>query len=368
MKRVIILIVLALAAWWAWGKFFSADKVSGPKSAAVNVSVATAARQDVPLNVSLAGNVIAYETVAVKSRLDSQIIEVKFADGDAVQQGQVLFVLDDRTLRAQLKELEAGVNKERAQMENFRVQYERARALFEKKIVAQAQLDTAKAAYNAQLASVNATQAGLENTRVLLSYTTITAPISGRAGTINVTRGNNVKANDTQPLVTINRVSPIRVQFAIPERYYAQVKAAMAHEIAVRATQEKAEPTNGTLEYIDNTIDPSTGTFTARAIFTNEKETLWPGMFVNVSVELGRETGVITVPSLALQGDEGQRFVFKVVDGKAVKTPVETSQANGEVAIITQGVSEGDTVIIDGLLRITDGSAVTVGAPKPPAQ
>ena len=357
---------LAIVAWWGIGKFYGSNDAKGNnKIPAVKISAAPTTRKDVPLTVSLAGNVIAYETVSIKSRLDSIVTDVKFNDGDNVQQGQVLFLLDDRALKAQLGQLEASVNKEKAQLENVRLQYERAKKLIETKSVSQSRVDDSKAAYDSQLAVVKAAQASQENTRVQLTYTTITAPISGRAGTINVTRGNNVKANDTQALVTINQVSPIRAQFAIPERYYEQVKAAMANGIPVRASrQDSAEATQGTLEYIDNTIDPTTGAFTARATFTNEKEALWPGMFVTVTIELGQENGVLTIPSVAVQGDEKSHFVFKVVDGKAVKTPVEITRNTGEVAIVSKGLNENDTVITDGLLRVSDGAAVEIGAPS----
>ncbi|NBX03825.1 MAG: efflux RND transporter periplasmic adaptor subunit, partial [Alphaproteobacteria bacterium] len=303
--------------------------------------------------------------VNIKSRVDSQIVDVLFHDGDNVKQGQTLFKLDDRALLAQMKQLEANVQKEKAQLENDRLQYQRSQKLIATKAVSQSQLDTTKAAYESQTANVSATQASLDNTRVLLSYTAITAPISGRAGTINVTRGNNVKANDAQALVTINRVQPIRVQFAIPERYYAAVKAQMATGSAtVEARREDVkDAATGKLEYIDNTIDPNTGAFAARAVFENADEALWPGMFVQVALNLGAEKAALTIPSVALQGDENAHFVFKVdAAKKAVKTPVTLSATHGTTAIISDGLAEGDAVIVDGLLKVTDGATVATGA------
>ena len=358
MKRIIVIIIAIFAAGWGISKFLN-DTKSNNTSPAVKVTIAEVIRRDVPVSISLSGNVIAYETVAIKSRIDSQITEVKFHDGDIVTEGQVLFILDDRSIKAQIKQLEASLEKEKAQLENVRLQYERAKKLIASKFIAQSQLDEAKAAYNSQLATVNAAQANLDNTSVLLSYSTITAPISGRAGTINVTQGNNVKANDTQALVTINRVSPIRVQFTIPERYYEKVKIAMAEDVPVVASRpENPETAQGKLEYIDNTIDPATGSFVARAIFTNEKETLWPGMFATINLELGKEIGKITIPTVAVQGDEGNHFVFKVKDNKAVKSPVDISINTDGITVITKGLEEGENVVIDGLLRITDGAAV----------
>ena len=360
MRWIIGLVVAALLGWWGYGAFFSNDNVKKTNAPTVKISEAIAKRQDVPIAVSVPGNVVAYETVSIKSRIDSQIVAVKFHDGDAVQAGQILFLLDDRALRAQLKQLEASVQKEKAQLVNTRLQYERAQKLVETQSVSQAALDNSQAAYRSQQAVVNSIEASLENTRVQLSYCTITAPISGRAGTINVTLGNSVKANDTQAFVTINRISPIRVQFAIPERYYEQVKQAMAKSVPVHALRPNAENTLGTLEYINNTIDTTTGAFLARAIFPNEKESLWPGMFVTASVELGNDHNALTIPAVAVQGDEGRHFVFKVVNNKAIKTPVDVMRNANDVAIIGKGLKEGDVVITDGLLRATDGSAVEV--------
>lgn len=362
MKWIIGLAAAVIIGWWGIGKFSGDSKKDAMPP--IKVSAVAATRNDVPVSVSLSGNVIAYETVAIKSRIDSQIVEVKFHDGDAVAKGQVLFALDDRSLKAQISQLEANLQKEKAQLENTRLQYARAKNLIAGKFIAQAQLDDARSAYNAQLALVNSARASLDNTVIMLSYLTIESPINGRAGTINVTQGNNVKANDTQPLVTINQVSPIRVQFAIPERYYERVKASMEQSVPVTVSrQDAAETSQGKLEYIDNTIDPTTGSFIARAIFSNEKEILWPGMFVNVALSLGEEKGKVTIPLVAVQGDDNNHFVFRDVDNKAVKTPVDIS-TSGDTAIVNKGLSEGEKVLIDGLLRISDGAAIEITEPK----
>ena len=344
MRYVIGLVIIALLAWWGFGKFYGSNNapVAAPS---VKVSAAQAVQKDVPISLALVGNVIAYETVIIKSRIDSQIVEVKFHDGDFVKKGQVLFVLDDRTLKAQ-------VAQEQAKATDTKLQYERARKLVAGKFVAQAQVDDARAAYETELAN-------LKNNQVLLQFATITAPISGRAGTINITQGNNVKTNDVA-LVTINQVSPIRGEFHIPERYYEQVRA--GKDIVVTATsRDVAGDTKGKLEYIDNQIDQNTGSFTARAVFPNEKEALWPGMFANLSMDLGTEKSALTIPAVAILGDEGKHFVFKIVDNKAVKTSVDV-RIIGDDALISKGLADGDTVITDGLLRVTDGATIETTA------
>jgi multidrug efflux system membrane fusion protein len=359
------IILISLLACTVYGiSYYMEDAVAeAPKAPpAPSVAIAPATRSNVTQTIEVVGNVIAYETVAIKSRLDSQIVDVLFQDGQNVTQGQVLFKLDDRSLQAQIKQLEADVKKARAQLENARLQYSRAQKLIGTKAVSQSFLDDAKATYEAQSATVSATQASLDNTRVLLSYTSITAPISGRAGTINVTRGNNVKANDTQPLVTINRVQPIRVQFSLAERYYSAIKQQMAGgALKVDAVRDNgALKVTGELEYIDNAIDTSTGTFAARAIFSNSDESLWPGMFVNVRVALGDDKNVLTIPAVALQGDQDKHFVFVYDDAskKAVKTDVTLTRIEGTTAIVRTGLKDGQYVITDGLLRVSDGAVV----------
>lgn len=362
-KYVVAAAVVAGGAYYFWPAGESA-KSAAP---AANVSAASVVRKDVPTQVPLVGTVVPYETVSVKSRLDSQIMNVLFHDGDYVKEGQTLFELDDRTIKAQLAQLQADIAKEKAQLVNNRLQYERAQKLVKTNAVAQAQVDEAKAAYEAQVAQVKAAEANYDNTKVQLTYTVITAPITGRTGTINATRGNNVKTNDAV-LVTINQIRPIRVQFAIPQRYYDSVKSAMDKgAMEVHAKPKEAQLTaDGKLEYIDNSIDVTNGTFAARADFANEDEKLWPGMFVNVTMDLGVQKNVLTIPAVAVQGDENNRFVFAIdaKTNKAARTPVEVMQNDGNVAVITKGLAEGDMVVTDGMLRVTDGATVEIAPPK----
>jgi membrane fusion protein, multidrug efflux system len=341
--------------------FASANKEQkGPPPIAVKV--AAVEKRDVPLNLREVGTIVAYETVAVRSRLDSQVMEVKFKDGDAVQQGELMFVLDDRTIKAQLAQSEANLQRDRAQEENLRRQYIRNQELAKKGYAAQAALDEARAAYEAQRATLGATQAAIESARVQLGYTRITAPISGRTGTINVTTGNTVKANDTTPLVTINQIRPIRAQTALPQQYLDRIRAAMnTGGITVMAEyQGSAEPIKGTLEYIDNAVDQSTGTFAARAVFPNENEVLWPGMFVPLTLTLGTEEGVIAIPEVAIQHGQAGDFIFIAQDGKAVQREIKLRRIQGDMAVLDSGAKEGEQVIIDGMMSLKNGSNITL--------
>lgn len=367
-KKLLIIIALIIAAtlfWWWRGGGEDAKKAAN----IVNVTLAPVVRQDIPNRVPLVGTVVAYESVGVKARIDSQVMDVKFKDGDFVQEGQVLFELDARTINAQIGQLNAALTQQRAQLVNAQLQYNRAQQLRKTQVVAQAQVDEARAAFEAQQALVSAAEANLENAKVLLSYTLVTAPISGRTGTINVTRGNNVKANDATPMVVINQISPIRVQTAIAQRYYDAVRNALnAGEVSVTAQNKDAsETTTGRLEYVENAIDVSTGTFAARAVFANEDEKLWPGMFVNVTLDLGVQKDALTIPAVAVQGDEGKHYVFAadMDNKKALRKPVDIGMNNGDIATVTSGLSEGEQVIVDGILRVTDGASIAVADTKP---
>ncbi len=363
MARKIILglggaILIAAGVWWMRSDAPLAP--AGGKPAAVRVTVAAVMRQDVPQIVKLAGTVYANATVAVKARLDSQVMAVHFADGDRVERGAVLFEMDNRALKAQRAELAANLQRDDVQLKNAKAQYERSLGLSGKGFVTSEKLDQDKTAYQAQQASFAASKATLDNLDVQLDYATIRAPIAGRAGTIAVTVGNNVKANDTTPLVTINQIDPILVQFAVPQRHYDALRAAMARgKVAVTAIRaETSTILTGNLEYIDNNIDLNNGTFVARARFDNPEERLWPGMFVDVTLTLDTLKDALVIPASAVQGDEGKQFVFSVTDkNTAARRPVKVMIEEAQ-AVVKEGLAENDRVVTDGLLRVTDGAAL----------
>lgn len=342
-KLWLLLAAVAGTAWW-WLSQGSEDAGGKPP---VIVRVAAAESRDVPIALKNVGTVVTYDSVAVRARLDSQVMEVRFKDGDYVEKGDLLFVLDDRSLKADLA-------REEAQLANLKQQYERIRQLAAKEYDTQANLDAAKAAYEAQAAAT-------ESLRVLLDYTRITAPISGRTGTIAITAGNTVKANDAQELVTINQVKPIRVQVSLPQRYLDHVRQAMAGgTVTVAAMRDGGGVSQGALEYIDNSVDQSTGTFAARASFPNEDEALWPGMFVSLVLTLGEEKNALTVPEVAIQHGQDGDFVFAVAGGKAAKKNVAVARLQDSIAVIESGLAAGEQVAVDGLMSLSDGSAVTI--------
>jgi membrane fusion protein, multidrug efflux system len=328
----------------------------------VAVSVVPVMLKDMKLVLRDVGTVTVDQSVGLRARIDSQIMEVKFKDGDYVRKGDILFILDDRALTAQRDEMKANVARDKAQLENLRLQYQRLQGLAAKGYVSKADLDNARAAYEAQRASVVATEASLENITAQLEYTRITAPISGRTGTISVTVGNTVKANDTGVLVTINQTQPILVQMTLPQAYFDKVRDAMEEgKVAVTASREgNKETSTGTLSYIDNMVNQSSGTFVTRAIFPNEDELLWPGMFVTVAITLGEEKQVPVIPEVAVQHGQSEDYVFVIADNKAHLRPVKVSRLQEGLAVISEGLKEGEQVATDGMMSLKEGSVVNV--------
>ena len=362
--RLALIVVVGVGLWQGFGDK-SSSKPSGPPP--VMIKTATATEQSVPISLQAVGNVVAYESVAIRARLDSQVTAVHFKDGEEVKKGDLLFELDDKSLRAQAAQLEANIARDKAQLENAKRQSTRAATLADKGFATKATKDDTNANVAVAQASLNASIAALDSVKVQLGYTRITAPITGRTGTINVTLGNNVKANDTQALVTINQLKPVRVQASLPQQYFDSVRAAMqAGSVTVSAALKDDAANNtiaqGTLDYIDNAIDQSTGTFVTRAGFANADERLLPGMFVNVAMTLGGAEQAVTVPEIAVQRGQTGDYVFVITGDKAMKREVKVARLQDDIAVISSGLESGTTVAVDGLLGLKDGSTVKVGA------
>ncbi len=361
-------IAVVLAAWLSFKPAGGGKTGEGHMEAPpVAVKVAPVTRQDVRIRIKAVGTVMPFQTVAVRSRIDSQIMEVKFHDGDTVKAGDPLFVLDDRTLKAQQVQTQANLERDKAQLDNAKRQYDRLDQLGKQGFASRADQDNARAAYATAQANVDADQAALENIGVQLGYTTITAPIDGRTGTISVTVGNNVKANDV-PLVTINQIRPILMQASLPQDSFDSVRSAMqAGSVSATASRAGGKPEDeekGTLAYIDNAIDQATGTFVVRASFDNANEHLWPGMLGNLTLEVGAHKDALTVPEVAVQHAGDENFVYVIADGKAHKKDVKVAQSLDQTAIISEGLEAGEQVAVDGMLSLQDGSKVTVDGEK----
>lgn len=349
------------------------EKTAAGPAPTVPVSIATVAQKDVPLELRAIGNVEPFQTVGVKSQINGELQEVHFREGQDVKQGELLFTLDQRQLRAELARVEGNLRRDEAQAKNARAQAERYAALLKEGVVAQQQYDQMVANADALDATVVADRAALEYAKLQLSYTRITAPIAGRTGKLEVDRGNIVKANDTN-LVTINQVAPVYVTFSIPEQQLAEVKRHMAarklNVSAVTRSEDSARApgavlsADGELSFVDNTVDPATGTIKLRGTFQNQTRTLWPGQFVDVVLTLSVEQNAVVVPSQAVQTGQRGAYVFVVAaDNTADMRTVVVKRTAGNESIIGSGLQPGERIVTDGQLRLTRGAKVEMKQP-----
>jgi len=371
MKRVTIavaFVAVAAAGGIAYQTFVlkAAEplRAATPAAPAVPVVIAPATRKPMPVRIEAIGTVQPIATVAVKSRVDGEIAEVKISDGQAVKAGDVLFVLDTRAAEAQLRQAEATLAKDRAQLENAKRDVGRYKPLTEKEFVSRQQLDTAQTNAAALEATMLSDQAIIDTFKVQLTYYTIRSPLDGRVGTIALKTGNAVKAQDTISLVTINQIKPIYVSYAVPQRELPGIRAAAgAGTVPVQATVpgDPGAPATGKIFFFDNQIDPTTGTISLKAIFDNADERLWPGEFVNVSSTLRVEAEAITVPSSAVQVGQNGSYVFVVkADNTVEMRPVTVNRTVGNESVIAKGLNGDERVVTDGQLRLTNGSRVEV--------
>jgi multidrug efflux system membrane fusion protein len=327
-------------------------------------------QQSVPVRLQAIGNVEAYASVAVKSRVDGQILEVLFREGQEVKKGEVLLKIDARPFEAAHRQAEAQAARDVASRDQAASQERRYQELLDKNFVskdAYAQYRT-----NAQTAEATskASQAALENAKLNLEYTVIRSPIDGYVGRALLQAGNMVKANDTLSLVVINQVKPVYVSFAIPEQKLADVrelmrKAPLTVEVAAPGS-EKAIAT-GRIAFLDNAVDQTTGTIKVRAIFDNADAALWPGQFYTVRVKLYDQENAILVPSRAVQTGPSGQFVYVVKPDMTVEIrKVTVERSEGDIAVLSGGsVAKGDQVVVRGALRLAPGAKVIIadGAP-----
>ncbi|MBI1920050.1 MAG: efflux RND transporter periplasmic adaptor subunit [Geobacter sp.] len=345
--------------------FIACGKKEEPKGRPpVPVSVAAAVQKDVPLQVRAIGNVEAYNSVAIKSQVNGTIARVHFTEGQDVQKGALLFTIDPRPFEAALRQAEANLARDLAQMRNAQEQARRYGALLKDGIVTQEQYDQLKANAEALTATVAADRASIENARIQLGYCYIRSPISGRTGNLAINVGNMVKANDVPVLVTINQINPIYATFAVPERDMVDIRKYLAMgklKVEALVTGEEAKPEEGSVSFLDNTVDTATGTIKLKGTFANQGRRLWPGQFVNILVTLTTRANAVVIPSQAVQTGQQGQFVFVVKpDSTAEQRPVVTGISHEGFTLIEKGVRPGETVVTDGQMRLVPGAKVTV--------
>jgi len=325
----------------------------------VPVEVATAERKAVPVRIESLGSVTPIASVAIKARVDTAIMAVHFRDGAEVKTGDLLFTLDGRAIEAQIAQTEGMVARDRAQLAGAERDVARYTDLVAKSATPVINLDNAKTQADVYRAAIKSDQGLLDNLKVQLSYCTITAAIDGRISAAAVKVGNFVRQADTAAMATINQMAPVYVSFTVPQKVLPEIRQALAAETAyikavVPGEQKHA---NGQVTMIENTVDPTTGMATIRAIMPNEHEVLWPGTLVTTELTLRIEQAVV-VPSNAVQVSQTGSFVFVISDNVAKVQPVTVNRTVGDLSVIGSGLKGGETVVTDGQLLLSNGTRV----------
>ena len=335
---------------------------------AVPVTAATVAETDMPVILSAAGTVEALASVVVRTRVDGQIVSVGFNEGDLVKEGQVLFQLDDRLVKAQIAQAEANIAKDVASLADAEGTLVRREMLIRQKITSEALLDTAKATVGALKASINAGKAALDVQKTQLDYLTIRAPITARTGSLSAKAGTNVRAADVTPLVTLNQVKPIVVAFAMPQTDLTVLREALKRGATADVLVPGSKPVRvtGDLTFVDNQVDKTTGTVTAKVTSKNEEEALWPGLAVEVNLTVEVKPKMPAVPASAvLPAQQGMIAWVIGPDKKVSPREVTLERIVGQTGFLSSGLKPGEMVVTDGQLRLATGTTVTVTEPKP---
>jgi multidrug efflux system membrane fusion protein len=344
-----------------WKGHGAVAQAPAPSPQPVSIEVGLAVKKQTPVLLEGLGNVTPIASVAVKARIDSEIVGVHFADGARVKKGDLLLTLDSRALEAQIRQAEGNVAKDQAQLEGAERDLRRYTELVAKNATPQINVDNAKTQVDTFRAAIMADRAILENLKVQLSYCTIRAPISGRISQASVKVGNFVRSADVAPIAVINQMAPVYVTFTLPQKYLPDVRRAIASETAAVDVLIPGETrrATGTVTMVENSIDALTGMATIRATMPNEDELLWPGTLVTAQLTLRVEQAVV-VPSAAVQVSQTGPFVYVVKDGAAVVQPVKIARAVGAETVIEDGLAGGETVVTDGHLLLTNGATVSV--------
>jgi membrane fusion protein, multidrug efflux system len=333
---------------------------------AVPVSVAPVVAKTVPVRLYAIGNVEPFTTVAVKARVDGQIVSVHFNEGDEVRQGQLLFEIDPRPFAATLQQVQANLLRDRALVDRAADQEKRYKELLQKKFISPDAYGQVKTNLDSAAATVRADEAMVASAKLQLDYCSIRSPVTGYAGKIAIQRGNLVKANDTGPLVTINQVVPIYVSFSVPEQNLSDVRLHQANgDLRVQANiPHVATPIEGKLIFVDNSADLSTGTIKLKATFPNKDKAMWPGQFVNVALTLYEQQGAIVAPSVAVQNGPTGQYVFVLKADQTVEMrPIKIARTEGDDTVVAGGLKVGDQVVTVGQLRLAPGMRVDTSSP-----
>jgi multidrug efflux system membrane fusion protein len=376
----IMLCVVLIAGLIAFNRARARSQAaSGPQAGstppAISVGVTTVQKKDVPYFLTGLGSVTAFNTVTVRSRVDGQLMKVNFTEGQFVHQGDLLAEIDPRPFQVALDQAQGQLAKDVAAQNDTKVNLARFQQLWQEGVIPRQQLDTQQAAVGQSEGAIQSDKATIDNAKLQLVYSRIIAPISGRVGLRLVDAGNMVHATDTNGMLVITQVQPISVIFTLPEDNLPEVAAQM-HKGAVLTVEafsrdDKTKLTDGKLQTIDNQIDQTTGTVKLKSVFENRDLSLWPNQFVNIRLFLSTRKDATVIPSAAIQRGAQGSFVYVVkTDNKAEVRQIQTDFIEGNIAVIHDGLTPGEQVVIDGQDKLQSGSVVSfkpVGAAPNPA-
>ncbi len=333
-----------------------------PAPPAVPVTIAHAVRQDVPIDLFGLGSVQAFNAVLVRARVDGTLMQVPVTEGQEVNQGDVLAIIDPRPFQAALNAAIAKRAQDQADLENAKRDLTRYSSLAQSSFASRQQVDTQQSMVNRLTAMIAGDEAAVETAQLNLGYCTVTSPIQGRVGLRQVDPGNLVHAADANGIMTITQIHPISILFTLPQDTLPKINVAMLSgklPVTALSSNGATELDQGTLLTPDNTIDASTGTIKLKAIFPNPKNTLWPGQFVNARLLLGTDKNVLTVPSIAVQHGPDNLYVYTVrPDSTVMRQEVMVARDDGTVAIIAKGLSDDQVVVTEGQSRLQQGTKV----------
>jgi multidrug efflux system membrane fusion protein len=348
-----------------------ADAAARNPPPAIAVDTAAVGHSDVPIYLEGLGTVQAFYTVTVTARVDGELQKVGFVEGQTLKKGDLIGQIDPRPFRAALDQAMATHDKDVAQLASAKADLDRFELLAPQNLASKQTLDAQHALVGQLQAQIKGDQANIDNARTQLSYTTIVSPIEGKTGIRRVDPGNNVHATDTGGIVVVTQVQPIACIFTLPEEALPTLNRALeggAVSVTAMSRDGKSELDRGTIALVDNQIDQSTGTIRVKATFPNPHDALWPGEFINARVLVRTERNALTVPSNAIQRGPNGMFTYVVkADSTVEARPLKVGDESGTLTVITDGLKEGEQVVLSNQYRLQPGARVRSVAAVPPS-
>jgi membrane fusion protein, multidrug efflux system len=368
------ILILGTAAFWQYTRTPATNAIP-PSAPAIPVIATSAQKQNVSDYLTGLGSVQAFNRVTMHVRVDGELQEISFTEGQFVRTGDVLAKIDPRPLQAMLDQAKAKKAQDQAQLIAAQKDLQRSKTLIDKNFQTQQVVDQMQAKVDQLAAAIDADKAAIESAETQLGYTTIVSPLDGRMGMRLIDKGNIVHANDPGGLVVITQVQPIAVIFSVPQDYLLPITTAMKLgplKVSAYSRDNSTRLGEGTLLLIDNQIDASTGTLRLKASFPNQDDALWPGQFVNARLELAMRNDAVAVPAQVIQRGPNALYAYVVKPDQTVeRRAVKVGPVRDGVAVIEEGLSPGERVVVDGQFKLRPGARVTVtmmpGSEKSPA-